>query len=272
MAMTVARLHPNLRRWLMSFWASWKILSNWTDPLLFGFYLIIRPMATMLILVVIVHAVGGGDRGRLVFLYVGNAFFLLLRAGAQGAEAVHHDRDWYETIKSLYLAPGSYLMHILGWTSAELATGAFSAAILLTGGWLALGLPLGIQLGSLTITLALTTIAVFALSLLLASIALFAGRGGELVTGGTLGAIYLLSGLLFPPSLLPSPLRELAQVNPMTHLAALFRASFGLPVPAGDLIGLSLRVTGLLLIAVWAFRSAFRRVIRTGIIDRQHSY
>jgi len=270
--MSIARLRLGLRRWRISFWAAWKMLSNWTDPLLFGFYLILQPVATMLILVVIVHAMGGGDRERLVFLYVGNAFFLLLRAGAFGAEVIHHDREWHETIKSIYLAPGSYLTSVLGWTSAELATGAFSAIILLAGGWLVLDLPLALQPASLTLALVLTVVAAFALSLFLASLALFAARGSELVAGGIIGAIYLLSGILFPPSILPTPLRELAQANPLTHLATLFRASFGLAVPPPEFIVLSLSVTGLLLIAVLTFQSAFRRVIRTGIIDRRQAH
>ncbi|HSW10290.1 MAG TPA: ABC transporter permease [Bacillota bacterium] len=272
MAMNIARLHPGLRRWLTSFWAAWKVLSNWTDPLLFGFYLILRPMATMLILVVIVHAVGGGDRERLMFLYVGNAFFLLLMAGALAAEVIPNDRDWHNTIKAIYLAPGSYMLHVLGWASAQLTTGAFSAAVLLTGGLLVLDLPLAIQPGRLILVLALTTMAAFALSLLLASLALFAGQGSELIRGGTIGAIYLLSGLLFPPFILPSPLKELAQVNPMTHLATLFRASLGLPVAVPDLVGLSLSVTALLAAAICVFRHAFRGVIRAGIIDRRHNY
>ncbi|HCC33431.1 MAG TPA: hypothetical protein DEQ28_05940 [Clostridiales bacterium] len=272
MAVNIARFHPGLRRWLMSCWAAWKVLSNWTDPLLFGFYLILRPVATMLILMVIVHAVGGGDRERLVFLYVGNAFFLLLVAGANAFEVIHYDRDWHQTIKAHYLAPGSYMLHVLGWASAELVTGVFSAAVLLTGGLLVLGLPLAVQPASLMLVLALTTMAVFALSLLLASLALYASHGAELVAGGTTGVIYLLSGLLFPPSILPTPLRELAQINPMTHLATLFRASLGLPVVPPDLIGLAFRVTVMLLIAIHVFRWAFRRAVRTGIIDRRQNY
>jgi ABC-2 type transport system permease protein len=270
--MNIARLPPGLRRWLISFWAAWKLLSNWTDPLLFGFYLILRPLSTMLILVVIVQAVGGGDRERLAFLYVGNAFFLLLVVGANAFEVILHDRDWHQTIKANYLAPGSYLLHILGWTAAELVTGAFSAAVLLAGGLVVLGLPLAVQPVSLILVLALTTPAVFALSLLIASLAIYASHGAELVAGGTAGVLYLMSGLLFPPAILPTPLREMAEMNPMTHLAALFRASLGLAVPPPDLIGLAFRVTVMLLIAVHVFRWAFQRAVRTGIIDRRQNY
>ncbi|HZD12320.1 MAG TPA: hypothetical protein VE177_02215, partial [Candidatus Binatus sp.] len=65
-----------------SFRVGWKIESNWTDPVLFATYQVIRPLASLLIVgfIVIIGAVVGAAGSSfyatyLAWLIVGNAFY-----------------------------------------------------------------------------------------------------------------------------------------------------------------------------------------------------
>src|SRR5437660_10482854 len=68
-----------------SFRVGWKIESNWTDPVLFATYQVIRPLASLLIvsfIVIIGASVGASANSAfytryLAWLIVGNAFYAL---------------------------------------------------------------------------------------------------------------------------------------------------------------------------------------------------
>ena len=57
-------------------WLGWQTESNWADPLVFGIYTVLRPLATALILAGMYWAVAGrAMRGGLFpAIYLGNAF------------------------------------------------------------------------------------------------------------------------------------------------------------------------------------------------------
>ena len=60
-------------------WLGWQIESNWTDPLLFFAFSILKPIASVLILVFMYNVVAQTGPGDPVFayIYLGNAFYSL---------------------------------------------------------------------------------------------------------------------------------------------------------------------------------------------------
>src|SRR5437773_12571156 len=88
-----------------SFRVRWKIESNWTDPVLFATYQVIRPLASLLIVavIVIIGAAAGASQNPafytqyLAWLIVGNAFYAFVLQIMLGMPIlVHVDRTRYE--------------------------------------------------------------------------------------------------------------------------------------------------------------------------------
>src|SRR5437870_4426455 len=99
-----------------SFRVGWKIESNWTDPVLFATYQVVRPLASLLIvafIVIIGASVGASANSAfytqyLAWLIVGNAFFAFVLQIMLGmAILVHVDRTRYEVLKNIYISPGT---------------------------------------------------------------------------------------------------------------------------------------------------------------------
>ncbi|MCA1830740.1 MAG: hypothetical protein ABR552_00395, partial [Actinomycetota bacterium] len=93
-----------------AFWLGWKVESNWTDPLLYVGYAIIRPVAGSLILVFMFVAVTHHTAGPLLpFLVVGTAFWPFVLAGVRGmVNGMLEDREQFQTLRALYTSPISY--------------------------------------------------------------------------------------------------------------------------------------------------------------------
>ncbi len=274
MAVELSRLNPSWRKFFVSLWAGWKITSNWTEPFIFFIYLLFKPLSSVLILVVMFYVITGNFSGeQLLFLYVGNSFFSIVRSGISAAWVIAEDRDWFETIKSIYASPGSYLSHILGRTSADFLFSTFSAVVLLLAGTLILRLPLGLDLSLMLYLLPLILIVTSALALFFSAIALFAGHGGEFIVEGSSAFIYLFSGIIFPASTLPPILKEVALTNPLTHLTNLFRAALRVgPLPNIHIIWLYAISLVFLFLGVFFFNWSFRLALKLGILDQKASH
>lgn len=271
MAIDFSSLPAYLRKFTLSLWAGWKITSNWTEPLLFMVYLIVKPLSSVLILIVMFYVITGKFTGeQLLFIFIGNAFFSIIRSGISSVWVITEDREWFETIKPIFISPGSYLSHILGRTSAEFLFSTFSSFILLLAGFFILKLPLGINLHLLLSTIILTLIIASILALLFCSVALFVGRGGEFLVEGASGFLYLFSGIIFPPSTLPTFLRIIAEANPITHLTNLFRASLKVSaIPQVEFWKFYLLSLTILGVSYFIFNRALKLALKTGMLDQK---
>jgi ABC-2 type transport system permease protein len=79
-------------------WLGWQIESNWTRPLLFALYSIVKPLALAGILVVLYATITRGNFTSPVFacMYLGNAFYMYVGAVMTGmAWAVIDARERY---------------------------------------------------------------------------------------------------------------------------------------------------------------------------------
>ena len=104
-------------------WLGWQIESNWTDPLLFAIYAIIKPLSSAAILVVMYSVITNGAFENPVFpyIYLGNAFYQYVGAVMNGISwAVIDDREHYRMLKYIYVAPVHIPTYLVGGQSLNL--------------------------------------------------------------------------------------------------------------------------------------------------------
>ena len=75
----------------------WQMEANWTDPLLFFIYSVAKPLASALILVVMLDVISGGARPEYrAFVVVGSALWSFVLSGVSGlAWMILDDRERY---------------------------------------------------------------------------------------------------------------------------------------------------------------------------------
>jgi ABC-2 type transport system permease protein len=280
----VATLARSLRT---GFWLGWKIESNWTDPVLFLIYSVVRPLGAAFILVAMFFAVSGGKHGPLLdYFVVGSAFWPFVLAGLQGmAMAVLEDREHWKMIRPVYTSPISWPAYLVGRSLALTASiGAGGAAVTLVVAALVLRVPFAVTSGDLAYlaaALALGLASVIALGLLAVAVALSVSREAWHIPEAISASLYLVSGAIFPVDVLPGPLRTLSEAMPLTWwleamrrglLPAGARVSFP-ALSQGEVLGLLAAATaGSLVLALAVFTWAERRARRLGILDRESGF
>lgn len=274
--------------WLAA-WLGWQIESNWADPFLFAIYSIARPVASVLILVVMYSVVTGGETGRPIFayIYLGNALYILVGRVINGVSwAVIDDREHYRTLKHLFSSPLHEYFYLLGRGVSQTVIGVLSVMIVIGLGTLAFDLPISLQSidwGLLGISLALGVVALAAIGVILGSYTLTMGRHfwqlGETVSG----AFYLFSGAIFPLEVLPPALRVIGFALPVTYWLELSRrallpeAVLGFPTFARladeQLVGiLAGGAVALVVLSVLIFRWKMHVAKARGMIDLETTY
>ncbi len=203
-------------------WLGWQTESNWADPLVFGIYTVMRPLATALILAGMYWAVAGrAARGGLFpAIYLGNAFHVYVTTVVIGMGwVVVEEREEYETLKYVYTSPIGMFTYLTGRASVKLVLATVSLLLTLSVGWFLVGVRWswgGVQWGPLALTLVLGLVATLSLGYLVAGMALLLPRVAISINEGLAVALYLLCGVIFPIDLLPHGLREFAWLLPFT--------------------------------------------------------
>ncbi len=259
----------------------WAVESNWTDPFLFMVYAVAKPLSTALILVLMFSVITGGARPEyLSFLIVGSAFWNLLNGSLTGLTAtIIDDRERYRMLTYLYVTPVPFISVIIGRGMARFAVTAVGGLITIAVGMLFLGLeidPFAVRWPMLAATLLLGLPAIIGFGLAMAGLVMQlrhdAWSYGEAVSG----ALYLLSGAIFPIDVLPSPLQPVSLAMPITWwLEGVRRALLGHGAP-GRMTDVSDTTVMLMLagtaavfsLAAWLlFRVMDRRARERGLID-----
>jgi ABC-2 type transport system permease protein len=272
----------------------WRVESNWADPVLFAIYTVVRPVASMLLVVFMVQIVGSAaDAGLRTFVVLGSALWAMLVAGLAGpAWSVLEDRERYRTLKYLYVSPATFLVVLVGRGGARLLTGAMGTAVALGFAIVALGLrldPGAVDWPMLVVTMLLGLPPVLALGIVLAAVCLQTRQESWSYPDAFAGAMFLVSGVVFPLAILPAPLEAVGMLNPVTWWVAgvrgallpggpssiggtgsLWTAVTGFSSPDAATILLALFLTGALitLAAIGLFRTSERRARDRGLLDR----
>ncbi len=286
---------PDVRRsFVTAVRLGWQMEANWTDPVLFLIYSVAKPLASALILVVMLDVISGGARPEYrAFVVVGSALWSFVLSGVSGlAWMILDDRERYRMLKYLYVSPSDFLTVVFGRGVARIGVGAMGAAITLAVGVLVLGVPF--DLGRidwllLVGVMVLGVTAILAIGLILAAICMQTRQESWSYPEAASGALFLISGVVFPLAVLPAPVQAVGLLTPLTWWiegirqalfpdgvtalggpGALFTSLTGAADPDPATIVLVLLATGAVatLAAVAVFRVSDRRAKDRGLLDR----
>ena len=225
------------RGFVTSLRLGWAVESNWTDPFLFTVYSVAKPLATALILVVMFAVISGGRRPDfLAFLIVGSALWNLVYGSLAGlVMAMIEDRERYRMLKYVYVSPVPFIAFLVGRGAARFGVSSVGALITLAVGVLFLGVqiePARVHWLLLPLALALGLVSIVALGLALSGIVLQLRQESWSYPEAVAGALYLLSGAVFPIDVLPQFLHPVSLALPITWwLEAVRRALLGHGAP-----------------------------------------
>jgi ABC-2 type transport system permease protein len=282
------------RAFLTAVRLGWQMEANWTDPFLFFVYSVAKPLASALILVVMLDVISGGAKPEYrAFVVVGSALWSFVLSGMSGlAWMILDDRERYRMLKYVYVSPSDFLAVIFGRGVARIGVGAMGAAITLAVGVVFLGVPFDIariDWPLLVAVMVLGVTAILALGLLLAAVCMQTRQESWSYPEAAAGALFLVSGVVFPLSVVPTPVQAIGLMTPLTWWiegvrralfpggitalggqGALFTELTGAATPDPALIVIVLLATGAVatLAALVVFRMSDRRAKDRGLFDQ----
>jgi ABC-2 type transport system permease protein len=272
----------------------WQMEANWTDPILFFIYSVAKPLASTFILVVMLEVITGGAKAEYrAFVVIGSALWSFVQSGVSGlAWMILDDRERYRMLKYVYVSPSDFLAVMLGRGVARIGVGAMGAAITIVVGIVALGVPFDVGridwplfLGVMVVGM----VATLAIGLMLAAICMQTRQESWSYPEAVSGALFLVSGVVFPLAVLPAPVQALGLATPLTWWVEGIRTSLfpggitaiggpgtlftqltGADRPGGITITVVLLATGVVatLAAVAVFRVSDRRAKDRGLLDQ----
>ena len=268
-------------------WLEWETRGNWTNPALYLVYLLVRPMTASLVLVLMFWVIKGvGAHGGIYgFLIAGSAAWTFVDQIIAGIpQSVLADREEYAMLKYVYITPSRFLLFLTGRALPRMLIAFLSFTVTLGLGIVLLGVPINLLqvdyllfFGSLVVGL----IGITALGILLAGLSLVLKRGAYQMPQAVTGALYLVSGAIFPISVLPDWLRDIALALPLTYWLELMRrallgAQIGEHFPVADTWAafgwLTLTTVVMVIVALIAFRICDFQARERGQIDRTTGY
>jgi ABC-2 type transport system permease protein len=283
------RRSNRLRTFITAAWLGWQIESNWADPFLFAIYSIVRPVTSVLILVVMYSVITNGALQEPIFayIYLGNALYILVGQVITGVSwSVIDDREHYRTLRQLYTTPMDGYFYLMGRGVARLIIGLISVFITVGFGVIAFQLPIVIGAIDWLMLLASTILGVLSLAaigMVVGSLTLMLARHFWSLGDAISGALYLFTGAIFPLDVLPAWLRPIGFVFPVTYWLELARRAIlgpnaaKFPTLSGfsdlELTGILAAIMVVLLVFSWFFyRWALHRAKENGIFDMETSY
>ena len=256
----------------------WAIESNWSDPFLFAVYTLAKPLAAAGILVVMFQIITNGQGTEfLQFLIVGTALWNVV-FGVMGGlvQSILEDRERYRMMKYVVVTPSSLFPFLLGRSLARVLVSFVAVALTLAVGVVFLGVDLRPDLVMLVPASVLGLTAVIALGVFMAGWCLQLRQEAWSYPEAIAGALYLISGAIFPIDVLPSIVHPIAYASPTTWwLEASRRGLLGHGSP-GDIGALSDGTVMLYLvlstaiavpIALAAFAWFMKRAREAGLLD-----
>jgi ABC-2 type transport system permease protein len=267
--------------------------SDWTDPVLFLIYTVAKPLGSLLLLVAMLEIVGGSGRAELrSFIVVGSVLWSIVLSGLSGpAWMILDAREFSQTLKYVYVAPGTFLAGVLGRGVAQIAIGAMASAITLAVGLLVLSVPIALDRLDWPLLVATTVIgvpAILAIGLMLAAVCLQTRQESWSYPEAIGGALFLVSGVVFPLSALPGPVQAVGLLTPLSWWiegvrhsvmpggisgiggpGTIYTSLTGMSSPSSAeiLVGLTFTAAVAVLAGVIAFRTSERRARDRGLLD-----
>ena len=266
------------RSFLTAIRLGWAIESNWSDPFLFIAFTIAKPLAAAMILVVMFQVITAGQgTDFLQFMIVGTALWNVVFGVLAGlVQSILEDRERYRMMKYVVVTPSSIFPFLLGRSIARILGSLVAVAVTLAVGILLLGLQLDPNLLILVPATVLGLLAVMALGIFMAGWCLQLRQEAWSYPEAIAGALYLVSGAIFPIDALPSLIHPIAYALPTTWWLEASRRGLlghGSPGTVGELtdgtVLLLLTVTTAIAVpvALAAFAWFMRRARQAGLLD-----
>lgn len=281
---------PILRTVKQAVWLGWKVETNWTDPLVFAIYYMIRPIAGLLIVGFMYWIGSGGVVGGLnpqlfAYMFIGNSFFqYLFQIVNTMTMLIHEDRSHYEVLKHIYLAPGSLSWYIVGRALNGVMNASVSLALSLAFGvaifQYGMGIPipinwLSIDWGLLGLALALGIVCFMAIGFILCAINIMTSKVQFMLTEYVSGILYLFGGVVFTPEILPAWGQAISNGLPITYFlstiryAILHQADFDVQT---NLVYLLVTFAATMVVGALVFKFAMHKARKNGLIDKKEEY
>ena len=256
----------------------WAIESNWSDPFLFAVYTIAKPLAAALILVVMFQVITGGQGTEfLQFMIVGSALWNVVFGVISGmVQSILEDRERYRMMKYVVVTPTSLFPFLIGRSLARVLISMVAVVLTLLVGVVFLGIELRPEPIYLTAASVLGLVAVMGLGIAMAGWCLQLRQEAWHYPEAIAGALYLVSGAIFPIDILPSILHPIAYAMPTTWWLEASRRGLlghGSPGTMGDLsdgtvmLFLLVSTTVALPLALGLFAWFMRRARQAGLLD-----
>jgi ABC-2 type transport system permease protein len=272
----------------------WLMEANWTDPVLFFIYSVAKPLSATLLLVFMIQVIGGASsREFQAFVVVGSALWAFVLNGITGLPwSILEDRERYRMLKYVYVSPSEFMVVLLGRGVARVAVGGMGALITLAVGVVALGVPFEparINWPLLLVVSVLGLATLTAIAVLMAAVCIQTRQEAWSYPEATAGALFMISGAVFPLAVLPGPVQVIGLLDPLTWWIAGFREALfpagvdsvggpgsvwhdvtGRLEPSAPEIAVALLVTGALvtLASFVLFRISERRAKDAGLLDQ----
>jgi ABC-2 type transport system permease protein len=282
----------NLRTFKIAAWLGWEMEANWTDPFLFATYSVVKPLAGTLILVFMYLVITHGETDTMFFsfMYVGNAFYMFVADVLFGVTwVIHDDREHYMTLKQVYIAPIKFHTYIFGRAAIKIAITSFGVLLTLLFGVLLLGVDINLAavnwpLFIVALGLGLATLAIMGLAL--GGVTFLTAKHAMGINEGIAGVFYVLSGVIFPITILPVWAQSISKFLPVTYWMEGVRRGLepGVMSQLGPVTGLQsfsdlqllltlvLTTVAFLFISLGIFRYADKVARKKGKIDWTSAY
>jgi ABC-2 type transport system permease protein len=275
-------------------WLGWQMESNWTQPFLFAIYSILKPIAATMILVlmywVVINPGYGGQAendAMFSFLYIGNAFYMFVGQMLFGIfRVIQGDREWYQTIRNVYIAPISYYVYVVARALTQLVIASIAVVITLFFGVFILGVQISFAVIDVPLFLAILVIGlvgVSAMGVILGGISFLTAKHMHGMNESVAGIFYLFCGVLFPISMFPVWGQYISLAIPLTYWFEAVRRVLApetlqittslTQIDTGSLMLILLASTIILaLISYFVFKGADYLARKKGVIDMITSY
>jgi ABC-2 type transport system permease protein len=256
----------------------WAIESNWSDPFLFAIYTMAKPLAAAGILVVMFQVITQGQNTEfLQFLIVGSALWNIVFGVMSGlVQSILEDRERYRMIKYVVVTPTSLFPFLLGRSLARVVVSLVAVILTMLVGIVFLDVQLQPNLLYLIPATVLGVMAVMALGVFMAGWCLQLRQEAWSYPEAIAGALYLISGAIFPIDILPAFLHPIAYASPTTWWLEASRRGLlghGSPGTLGDLsdgtvmLLLALSTAIVIPVALAAFAWFMQRARQAGLLD-----
>jgi ABC-2 type transport system permease protein len=281
-----------LRTFKNAAWLGWQMEANWTDPFLFAIYSVVKPLAGTLILVFMYLVITHGETETMFFsyMYVGNAMYMFVADVLFGVTwVIHDDREHYMTLKQVYIAPIKFETYIFGRAAIKIAITSFGVLMTLLFGVFVLGVDIDLAavnwpLLVVALILGLATLAIMGLAL--GGVTFLTAKHAMGINEGVAGIFYVLSGVIFPITILPDWAQSISKFLPVTYWMEGIRRGLepGVITALGPTTGLQgisdlqllltlvLTAVAFLFISLGIFRYADKVARRKGKIDWTSAY